>query len=75
MDYMILYRKGRQLILFDFYIDDDCQDLQHLIPFHFEDQHDFDERIESCALSVFECFYEEDNGNEVELVGWEKKMT
>ena len=70
----VLYRKGRELILFDFYYEDDgtVGNLAELIDFHFCDGHDFDERLETCAKSIFKNFYFDLEDNEPELIDYEE---
>jgi len=70
----VLYKRGRDLILFDFNFDEDTIDVIELINFHFCERHDFDERIEKCALSVFKDFYDEGNDGGEEFVDWEYKL-
>lgn len=70
--YSVLYRNGRDLVLFDFIATDDVDDLRDLIIFHFEERHDFEERIEY-AVCVFENFYSD--GSDIELIDWKKNNT
>ena len=70
----VLYRKGRDLILFEFSYKDegDIEELTDLIEFHFCDRHDFDERVDTCAKSIFKNFYDDLEDNEPELIGYEE---
>ena len=70
----VLYRKGRDLILFDFSYKDegDIEELTDLIEFYFCDRHDFDERVGLCAKSIFKNFYDDLEDNEPELIDYEE---
>ncbi len=70
----VLYRKGRDLILFEFSYkyEDDIEELADLIEFHFCDRHDFDERVDTCAKSVFKNFYDQLEDNEPEFIDYEE---
>ena len=68
----VLYKKGRDLILFEFSYTEYVEDLNELIDFHFCDRHDFNERVETCAKSVFKNFYENPSDNEPKLIDYEE---
>lgn len=68
----VLYRKGRDLILFDFGYEESEEDPAGLIEFHFCDRHDFDERVETCSKSIFKNFYDDLEDNEPELIDYEE---
>jgi hypothetical protein len=77
----VLYRKGRDLLLFEFNFQDDpknpVQEITDLINFHFFERHDFDECIERQVSSIFKNFYDEDykdeDGDDVQFIDWEEK--
>ena len=68
----VLYKKCRDLILFEFSYTEYVEDLNELIDFHFCDRHDFNERVEACAKSVFKNFYENPSDNEPKLIDYEE---
>ncbi len=70
--YSVLYRNGRDLVLFDFNADEDVDDLQELIIFHFEERHNIVERIERTAVCVFKNFY--NTNGDIELIDFEEKI-
>lgn len=70
IDVNVLYRKGRDLILFDFGYEENEEDPFGLIEFHFCDRHDFDERVEKCAKSIFKDFYDSLSDNDPELIDY-----
>ena len=63
----VLYRNGLDSVLFEFIIDNDTDDVEGLIQFHFEERHDFNECVIQ-AKSIFPHFYNED---EYEIEGYE----
>lgn len=69
----VLYKRGRDLILFDFHYYENEDDLSGLIDFHFCERHDFNEMVDLCAKSVFKDFYDQPNNDEPELIDWESK--
>lgn len=66
----VLYRLGRDLILFKFNYPPNGSFTEDLIRFHFEERHCFEERVEF-AESVFKDFYEFPNDGEPELLDYE----
>ena len=56
LNYSVLYRFKKDLILFDFTSDKKVEDIDDLIKFHFEERHELEERIQF-AVSIFKDFY------------------
>ena len=74
MDYIhviVLYKRGRDLILFDFNYTEDVIDVVELIEFHFCERHDFEEDLERRVKCIFKNFYDEPNDGEVEFIDYE----
>ena len=67
----VLYKKGRDLILFGFNFDENETEPVELICFHFSERHDFNERMKS-AKSIFKNFYDKPNDGEEEFIDYEE---
>lgn len=66
----VLYKKGPDLILFDFDYKEITEAVSELIEFHFCERHDFEERTENCAKSIFKDFYRYQDDGEPELIDY-----
>lgn len=71
-DILVLYKKNKDLIVFDFNIKGVHGEVTDLLNFHFFENNDFDHLVETSSKSIFRNFYEESTIDEdVEFVGWE----
>lgn len=72
MKVSVLYRLGRTLILFDFNCDENEDDIEGLLEFHFCEKNDFKEMVMEQSRSIFTDFYGDSNGDIPELINYEE---
>ncbi len=72
MKISVLYRLGRTLILFDFNCDENEDDIEGLLEFHFCEKNDFKEMVMERSRSIFTDFYGDSNGGIPELINYEE---
>ena len=72
MELSVLYRLGRTLILFDFNCDENEDDIEGLIEFHFCEKNDFKEMVMERSRAIFTDFYRASNGITPELIDYEE---